>query len=120
MSKNTLDLTNKEDLQKFKDAVTELRKNTFFNTMLNLLDSNNTLLDSLEKYADNIYDEAHKNDDSYLPSKKLSNEQGLQIHKLVQEYVDTVIKPHNDISTEDVNDIYANLYEFAAWIINKE
>ncbi len=55
------------------------------------------------------------------PSQKLSIQQKLQLHKIVQEYVDTMIKPFNDghLTNNQINDAYAGLYEFAAWIIGK-
>ena len=55
------------------------------------------------------------------PSQKLSVQQKLQLHKIVQEYVDTMIKPYNDghLTNGQINDAYAGLYEFAAWIMNK-
>ena len=55
------------------------------------------------------------------PSQKLSIQQKLQLHKIVQEYVDTMIKPYNDghLTNGQINDAYAGLYEFAAWVMNK-
>lgn len=55
------------------------------------------------------------------PSQNLSVQQKLQLHKIVQEYVDTMIKPFNDghLTNGQINDAYAGLYEFAAWIMNK-
>lgn len=55
------------------------------------------------------------------PSQKLSIQQKLQLHKIVQEYVDTMIKPFNDghLTNGQINDAYAGLYEFAAWVMNR-
>ena len=55
------------------------------------------------------------------PSELLSVDQKLQLHKLVQEYVDTTIKPFNKgiLSNDQINDAYAGLYEFGAWVLNK-
>lgn len=55
------------------------------------------------------------------PSELLSINQKLQLHKLVQEYVDTTIRPFNKgvLTNEQINDAYAGLYEFGAWIINR-
>ncbi len=56
------------------------------------------------------------------PSQKLSINQKLQLHKIVQEYIDTMIKPYNKgnvLTNEQINDAYAGLYEFAAWIMNR-
>ena len=55
------------------------------------------------------------------PSELLTVGQKLQLHKIVQEYVDKMIKPYNNglLSNQQINDAYAGLYEFAAWIMNK-
>lgn len=55
------------------------------------------------------------------PSEDLTINQKLQLHKIVQEYVDTMIKPYNNgsLTNQQINDAYAGLYEFAAWIMNK-
>ena len=55
------------------------------------------------------------------PSQNLSVQQKLQLHKIVQEYVDTMIKPYNDghLTNDQINDAYAGLYEFAAWVMNR-
>ena len=67
--------------------------------------------------------EEQKKEEIHRPSQDVSVEAGLQIHKLVQEYIDTMIKPYNPkvggLSTEQINDAYAGLYEFACWIFNK-
>ena len=55
------------------------------------------------------------------PSDKLSVDQKLQLHKITQEYVDTMIKPYNNgqLNNAQINDAYAGLFEFAAWIMNR-
>ena len=55
------------------------------------------------------------------PSEDLTINQKLQLHKIVQEYVDKMIKPYNNglLTNQQINDAYAGLYEFAAWIMNK-
>ena len=57
-----------------------------------------------------------------LPSEKLDDmDKKLEIHKIVQSYVDTEIKPYvSDVLTqEQISDAYSALYEFACWILNK-
>ena len=70
--------------------------------------------------------EINKSEDEDLkgfkrPSELLSIDQKLQLHKLVQEYVDTTIKPFNKgvLTNDQINDAYAGLYEFGAWILNR-
>lgn len=120
-----LDLTNKEDVQKFHEKINELRENDTFLSLAKLFGYDLVdELDALDEFADKAYEKAHENDNKHIdrPSAKLTAEQGLQVHKLVQEYVDTMIKPYNDgrLSNDQINDAYAGLYEFAAWILNKK
>lgn len=120
-----LDLTNKEDVQKFHEKIDELRKNDAFLSLTKLFGYDLAdELDALDEFADKTYEKTHENDNNYIdrPSTKLTTEQGLQVHKLVQEYVDSMIKPYNygQLSNDQINDAYAGLYEFAAWILNKK
>ena len=65
--------------------------------------------------------EEDENQKFVRPSQNLSIQQKLQLHKIVQEYVDTMIKPFNNghLTNNQINDAYAGLYEFAAWIMNR-
>lgn len=127
MTKKVLDLTNADDLQEYRDTIDELKDNTLVKNLCNLFDIDvDKIFDTLTDYAENVYEEAHKDDEPKTPelvrpSSKLTTKQGLQIHKLVEEYVDTMIKPYaTNMDTKVINDAYAGLYEFAAWILNKE
>ena len=123
-----LDLTKKEDVEKFHEKINELRENEVFLTLTQILGYDLTdELDELDKFADNTFqkaEEKRKQEEKKIerPSTKLTTEQGLQIHKLVQEYVDTMVRPFNNgvLSNDQINDAYAGLYEFAAWILNKK
>lgn len=55
------------------------------------------------------------------PSELLSIDKKLTLHKIVQEYIDTMIKPYNHgtLTNDQINDAYAGLYEFGAWVLNK-
>jgi hypothetical protein len=55
------------------------------------------------------------------PSELLDYDHKLQLHKITQQYIDEMIKPYNNgkLTDEQINDAYAGLYEFAAWIMNK-
>ena len=123
-----LDLTKKEDVEKFHEKINELRENAEFLTLAQIFGYDLTdELDELDKFADNTFqkaEEKRKQEEKKIerPSAKLTTEQGLQIHKLVQEYVDTMVRPFNNgvLSNAQINDAYAGLYEFAAWILNKK
>lgn len=123
-----LDLTKKEDVEKFHEKINELRENEAFLSLAQLFGYDLTdELDTLDEFADNTFkkaEEKRKQEEKKIerPSTKLTTEQGLQVHKLVQEYVDTMIRPFNNgvLSNDQINDAYAGLYEFAAWILNKK
>ena len=123
-----LDLTKKEDVEKFHKKINELRENEAFLALTQIFGYDLTdELDELDKFADNTFqkaEEKRKQEEKKIerPSAKLTIEQGLQIHKLVQEYVDTMVRPFNNgvLSNAQINDAYAGLYEFAAWILNKK
>ena len=64
----------------------------------------------------------HTDDEKFeRPSDKLTVDQKLQLHKITQEYVDTMIKPYSkgQLNNAQINDAYAGLFEFAAWIMNR-
>ena len=123
-----LDLTKKEDVEKFHEKINELRENAEFLTLAQIFGYDLTdELNELDKFADNTFqkaEEKRKQEEKKIerPSTKLTTEQGLQIHKLVQEYVDTMVRPFNNgvLSNDQINDAYAGLYEFASWILNKK
>ena len=120
-----LDLTKKEDVEKFHEKINELRENEAFLTLTQIFGYNLTdELDELDKFADNTFqkaEEKRKQEEKKIerPSTKLTTEQGLQIHKLVQEYVDTMVRPFNNgvLSNAQINDAYAGLYEFCCWLL---
>lgn len=124
-SDSKLDLTKKEDLQKFHDIMKSLRKNENLLMIAHMCgyDNLDEEFDNIDKMADDIYESAHKNDTHIeRPSDKLTTDQGLQIHNIVGEYVDTMIRPYNDgqLSNEQINNAYAGLYEFCAWLLYKK
>ena len=120
-----LDLTKKEDVEKFHEKINELRENEAFLTLTQIFGYDLTdELDELDKFADNTFqkaEEKRKQEEKKIerPSTKLTTEQGLQIHKLVQEYVDTMVRPFNNgvLSNAQINDAYAGLYEFCCWLL---
>jgi len=122
---NSLDLTNKEDVEKFHEKIDELRENEAFLSLAQLFGYDLTdELDALDEFADNTFkkaEEKRKQEEKKIEraSAKLTTEQGLQVHKLVQEYVDTMIRPFNNgvLSNEQINNAYAGLYEFCCWLL---
>lgn len=120
-----LDLTKEEDVQKFHELVNELKGNSWISTLVTgLIGEDNEFFDKLNTFADNYYQEVHKNDQPQFdrPSDHIPTNVGLQIHKLVQEYIDTMIKPYAKgiLDNKSINDAYVGLYDFACWIFNKE
>ena len=59
-------------------------------------------------------------DENVFPSSKIENvETKMQIHRLTQEYVDTMLKPYmeeGENTTNNINNAYTALFEFACWI----
>lgn len=119
-----LDLTKEEDVQKFHELVNELKGNSWISTLVtSLIGEDNEFFDKLNTFADNYY-QAHKNGQPQIdrPSNHIPTNVGLQIHKLVQEYIDTMIKPYAKgiLDNKSINDAYVGLYEYSCWIFNKE
>lgn len=77
----------------------------------------------MERKEEDHSDESEEDENPKFvrPSQNLSVQQKLQLHKIVQEYVDTMIKPFNNghLTNGQINDAYAGLYEFAAWVMNR-
>lgn len=85
--------------------------------------SNNVVKQAVNQMERKEVDHSEGDEDEFKkPSELLSIDQKLQLHKIVQEYVDTMIKPFNKgnvLTNQQINDAYAGLYEFAAWIMNR-
>lgn len=135
----TLDLTNDNDYGKFKDYVADVRKmideeeylSSFFK-IFGFYDING-VLDEIEALGEMIHKNAEKeetettNGDEVvevpelpeLPSKSTPMETQAKMHKIVGEYVDTYIRPYGNMDTNVVDDVYAGLFEFACWVMNK-
>ena len=87
------------------------------------VDDKNYVVDRkvIDHSEESTKDESVKDNEFKRPSELLTIQQKLQLHKLVQEYVDTAIKPFNKgiLTNDQINDAYAGLYEFGAWILAK-
>lgn len=125
-----LDLTKDEDYNKFNDYIDECKhmlnddsNNSYLNMLFKLLFGGvdiNEYVDNIKKMGDEIHESAKQTKKTpELPSSKLNVQQKEQIHKIVGEYVDTIIKPNTNMETKVINDVYAGLFEFACWLLNK-
>ena len=127
----TFDITTKEGYEGFKETIKSLRENKSNELFKSLGIDFDELMDNLSKLGEKIYNDSNKikrkeidhteGKEFKRPSELLSVDKKLQLHKLVQEYVDTTIKPFNNgvLSNDQINDAYAGLYEFGAWILNR-
>ena len=139
----TFDVTTDQGLKGFDEYLFGLDKDTIevldsFKSFFGI-DEKTDVLEGLSNLAHTINNAANKkeperkvvdhtelNEDEdkktfNRPSENLSVDQKLKLHKLVQEYVDTMIRPFNNGTLTDtqINDAYAGLYEFAAWVLNR-
>ena len=122
------DLSTSEGLKKFNDALNSLSDNAGLFNIFGI--DGDGLIDHLRKIGNNIYTETNKEKQEpkkpetpkfVRPSEKVSTDKKLQIHHIVEEYVNTMIKPFNNglMTDEAINDAYAGLFEFACWIMNR-
>ena len=124
-NENVLDLSNKQDLEKFHQYIDELKGNKIFTAFAKYFGCNlDESFNALHQFADDYYADCQKEQKDKTPvfeypSQKLSIDDGLQVHKLVQEYVDTMIKPFNNrkLTNDQINNAYVGLYEFCSWLL---
>ena len=130
-----LDLGKDEDYAKFNNLVDECKKvcndddstsvltKQLFETLFGF--DMNDIVDDIKKAGDEIHEQAVKerakdeNKVPELPSKNTPFDKQVQLHKIVGEYVDTYIRPYGKMDTKVVDDVYAGLFEFACWIMNR-
>lgn len=120
-----LDLSKKEDLDKFNKTLDELEKLTKDNVLFSCI-INDDFIQNARKLALEVYNKKNQDkldkekDENVFPSSKIENvETKMQIHRLTQEYVDTMLKPYmeeGENTTNNINNAYTALYEFACWI----
>ena len=117
-----LDLRKDEDYEKFKESIETLKKNPIFNVLGSLIGVDSHMLDEVVEEVDVIREQQKEEEEKNIkitrPSETIPTNVGLQIHKLVQEYIDTMVKPYATgiMDDKEINDAYAGLYEFACWI----
>ena len=130
-----LDLGKDEDYAKFNNLVDECKKvcndddstsvltKQLFETLFGF--DMNDIIDDIKKVGDDIHEKAVKEREKEenkvpdLPSKNTPFDKQVQLHKIVGEYVDTYIRPYGKMDTKVVDDVYAGLFEFACWIMNR-
>ena len=130
-----LDLGKDEDYAKFNDLVDECKKvcndddstsvltKQLFETLFGF--DMNDIIDEIKKAGDDIHEQAVKERTKEekkvpeLPSNSTPFDKQVNLHKIVGEYVDTYIRPYGKMDTKVVDDVYAGLFEFACWIMNR-
>ena len=130
-----LDLGKDEDYAKFNNLVDECKKicndddstsvltKQLFDTLFGF--DMNDIIDDIKKAGDDIHEQAVKERTKEekkvpeLPSKSTPFDKQVNLHKIVGEYVDTYIRPYGKMDTKVVDDVYAGLFEFACWIMNR-
>ena len=119
------DLTTKEGLEGYNKQLDQLENSDL--GILKLFGINgDDSIDRLRKIGNAIYENNKKEEEEETPkftrpSDLLDVDKKLQIHKIVQEYVDTMVKPFNNgkLTENQINDAYAGLFEFACWGMNR-
>lgn len=130
-----LDLGKDEDYAKFNKYVDECKKicdeddstsnltRLLFETLFGF--DMKDIVDDIKKAGDEIHEQAVKERKKEekkvpdLPSKSTPLDKQAHLHKIVGEYVDTYIRPYGKMDTKIVDDVYAGLFEFACWVMNR-
>lgn len=134
-----LDLSKDEDYAKFNKYVDECKKicdsDDSTSNLAKLMFEQffgfdmNDIVDGIKKAGDEIHEQAVKerakdemNEETNLPdlpSNSTPLDRQIHLHNIVGEYVDTYIRPYGKMDTKTADDIYADLFEFACWIMNR-
>lgn len=129
----SLELKTDKGLKEYNDLLDNLKESDYSGILGNLVDELKEIgLSIHNKFKDiekeqksteidrNLIDHS-EGEDFKLPSELLSIDKKLTLHKIVQEYIDTMIKPYNKgvLTNKQINDAYAGLYEFGAWVLNR-
>ena len=119
------DLTTKEGLEGYNKQLDQLENSDLSILKLFGIDGND-IIDKLRDIGNAIYENNTKEEEEETPkfirpSDLLDVDKKLQIHKIVQEYIDTMVKPFNNgkLTKNQINDAYAGLFEFACWVMNR-
>ena len=134
-----LDLSKDEDYAKFNEYVDECKKicdsDDSISNLTKLMFEQffgfdmNDIVDDLKKAGDEIHEQAVKertkdemNKETNfpdLPSNNTPLDKQIHLLNIVGEYVDTYIRPYGKMDKKTVDDLYAYLFEFACWIMNR-
>lgn len=130
-----LDLGKDEDYEKFNKCVDECQKmyddtssddvtKLLFETLFGF--NAKDILNDIKLVGDEIHKKAvekRKKEETKkvpeLPSKNTPYDKQASLHKIVGEYVDTYIRPYGNMDKNVVDDVYAGLFEFACWVLNR-
>ena len=142
-AKNTdvekLDLSKDEDDAKFNEYVDECKKicdsDDSISNLTKLMFEQffgfdmNDIVDDIKKAGDEIHEQATKDrakdemnketNFKDLPSNSTPLDKQIHLHNIVGEYVDKYIRPYGKIDKKTADDLYAYLFEFACWIMNR-
>ena len=120
------DLTTDEGFNNYNEQLDELSKKMHSDLLKYLGINQKELIKNLKNLGEKIHNASKKEEEKKepkfaRPSDLLSVDKKLQIHKIVQEYIDTMIKPFNNgkLTNDQINDAYAGLFEFACWVMNR-
>ena len=134
-----LDLSKDEDYAKFNEYVDECKKicdsDDSISNLTKLMFEQffgfdmNDIVDDIKKAGDEIHEQAVKDrakdemnkETNFpdLPSNSTSLDRQIHLHNIVGEYVDTYIRPYGKMDKKTADDLYAYLFEFACWIMNR-
>lgn len=134
-----LDLSKDEDYAKFNKYVDNCKKicdsDDSTSNLVKLMFEQffgfdmNDIVDDIKKAGDEIHEQAVKervndkmNEETNLPdlpSNSTPLDRQIHLHNIVGEYVDTYIRPYGKMDTKSADDVYADLFEFACWIMNR-
>ena len=120
------DLTTDEGFNSYNEQLDELSKKMDSDILKYLGINQKELIKNLKNLGEKIHNASKKEEEKKepkftRPSDLLSVDKKLQIHKIVQEYIDTMIKPFNNgkLTNDQINDAYEGLFEFACWVMNR-
>ena len=134
-----LDLSKDEDYAKFNEYVDECKKicdsDDSISNLTKLMFEQffgfdmNDIVDDIKKAGDDIHEQAVKDrakdelnketNFQDLPSNSTPLDKQIHLHNIVGEYVDTYIRPYGKMDKKTADDLYAYLFEFACWIMNR-